>query len=306
MDIINDYQKYLLIDKKYSDNTIKAYINDINIFINYLDKKKLKYDNLNKDHISEYIKYLKNNKKTDRTIAHNISTLRGFYKFLLITNTIKYNPLEYINLPKIKKTLPNVLSIEEVDLLLDIKLNDNYSYRNKAMLELMYATGLRVSELVNLKLNDVILEDCLVRTMGKGSKERIIPFGDMALEALETYITKYRDTLVKNNINDYLFLNNHGNKMTRQGFEYILKSELEKKNIDKDITPHTLRHSFATHLLNGGANLRSIQMLLGHSDISTTKIYTHIGREKLKDDYKNFHRRDKEDLWNLNEYFYLF
>ena len=288
MDIVNDFQKYLLIDRKYSDNTIKSYINDINLFINYLDKKHLKYDNLTKDNIVDYIKEIKKT-KTDRTIAHNISTLRGFYKFLLINNYIKYDPLEYVVLPKISKTLPTVLTIEEVDKLLDIKLVDNYSYRNKAMLELMYATGLRVSELVNLKTTDIFLEECFVRTMGKGSKERVIPFGDIALEALETYITKYRDTFFKKEISDYLFLNNHGKKMTRQGFFKMLQKEAKFKGIKKEFSPHTLRHSFATHLLSGGADLRSIQEMLGHSNLSTTGIYTHISREELKNNYNKTH-----------------
>lgn len=287
MDIINDFQKYLLIDKKYSDNTIKAYINDLNIFINYLDNKHLKYNNLTKDNIRDYIKYISN--KSDRTVAHNISTLRSFYKYLLINNYITSNPLEYIVLPKLDKKLPKVLSIEEVDKLLDIKLTDNYSYRNKAMLELMYATGLRVSELVNLKVSDISLDQCLVRTMGKGSKERIIPFGDIALEYLEIYINQYRDTFFKKQISDYLFLNNHGKQMTRQGFFKILQKETKFKGINKEFSPHTLRHSFATHLLSGGADLRSIQEMLGHSNLSTTQIYTHISREELKENYSKTH-----------------
>ena len=288
MDIINDYQKYLLIDRKYSDNTIKAYINDIKLFFDYLDNNHLKYDNVSKDDIKNYIKKISKS-KTERTIAHNISTLRSFYKFLLINNYIKNNPLEYIVLPKISKNLPTVLTIDEVTRLLDIKLTDNYSYRNKAMLELMYATGLRVSELVNLKVNDVFLDECFVRTIGKGSKERVIPFGDICLEALETYITKYRDSFLKKEVNDYLFLNNHGKKMTRQGFFKMLQKEAKFKNINKEFSPHTLRHSFATHLLSGGADLRSIQEMLGHSNLATTGIYTHIAREELKENYNKIH-----------------
>lgn len=284
-----DFQKYLLIDRKYSDNTIKAYINDLKIFFLYLDKIKKNYKELTKDDIDNFIKELKENNKSDKTIAHNISTLRSFYKFLLITNNINNNPLENIILPKLSKKLPNVLSIEDVDKLLDIKLVDNYSYRNKAMLELMYATGLRVSELVNLKVQDISLDDCLVRTMGKGSKERIIPFGDIALDALDKYIHQYRDSFLKTEINDYLFLNNHGKKMTRQGFFKMLKKEAKFKNINVEFSPHTLRHSFATHLLSGGADLRSIQEMLGHSSLSTTQIYTHISREELKKKYQQTH-----------------
>ena len=171
----------------------------------------------------------------------------------------------------------------------DINLTDNFSYRNKAMLELMYGTGLRVSELVNLKLQDIDLTEDIVRTFGKGSKERIIPLGEYASFSLNEYINKYRSSMLKKYNNEYLFLNNHGNKMTRQGFFKIIKIIADQKGINKSLSPHTLRHSFASHMLKYGADLRTIQELLGHSDISTTQIYTHITNEKLKENYKEFH-----------------
>ena len=197
--------------------------------------------------------------------------------------------MEWIELPKIKKTLPKTLSIDDINKLLDFKLKDSFSYRNKAMLELMYSSGLRVSELVNVKINDIDNELCVIRVMGKGSKERIIPIGDYAIKYIDIYSKEHRNKLIKKQYNDYLFLNNHGKKMTRQGFFKIIKNIAKIQNIKTEFSPHTLRHSFATHLLNGGADLRSIQEMLGHSDISTTQIYTHVSKELLKENYDNFH-----------------
>ena len=283
---IKEFIEYLIIDKKYSENTVKSYNNDLKIFNNYINKQ---INNINENDIKNYIKYL--NKKNDntKTISHNISTLRSFYKFLLIEKKVNKNPMEYIELPKTKKSLPKTLSIEEIDKLLDIKLKDAFSYRNKAMLELMYSSGLRVSELVNVNIHDIDISNCIIRIMGKGSKERIVPLGDYAIKYIEIYLREYREKLVKRELNDYLFLNNHGKKMTRQGFFKILKQITKEKGIKTEFSPHTLRHSFATHLLNRGADLRSIQEMLGHSDISTTQIYTHVSKEKLKENYNNFH-----------------
>ena len=283
---IDEFCNYLLIDKHYSNNTIESYKRDLTKFYVYIDKDLKK---VSKDDIKNYLKHLYDDKMNERSIARNISTLKSFYKFLIINKTIKDNPMESISLPKLGKKLPNTLSEEDINKLLDIKLNDNYSYRNKAMLELMYATGLRVSELVNLKVYDVNLEEAIVKTMGKGSKERIIPIGDYALNALKTYINEYRSSLFKREVNDYLFLNNHGMRMTRQGFFKIIKKLASEQGIKKDFSPHTLRHSFATHLLSHGADLRIIQELLGHSDVSTTQIYTHVSNEELEDTFKKYH-----------------
>ena len=192
-------------------------------------------------------------------------------------------------MPKKYKCLPKTLSIEEIDKLLDIKLNDHVSYRNKAMLELMYSSGLRVSELVNVKIHDIDDSNCIIRIMGKGKKERIVPLGDYAIKYIDIYLKEHRNKLIKRELNEYLFLNNHGKKMTRQGFFKILKQLAQQKNIKTDFSPHTLRHSFATHLLNGGADLRSIQEMLGHESISTTQIYTHVSKEQLKENYNNYH-----------------
>lgn len=284
---ISKFIEYLIIDKKYSENTIKSYNNDLKKFTIFF--KNTNIAGLKEKNIKEYLKHLKDNNNDNRTINHNISTLRSFYKFLLIEKIINENPMEYIEMPKTKKTLPKTLSIEEIDKLLNFKLTDAFSYRNKAMLELMYSSGLRVSELINVSIHDIDTSNCVIRIMGKGKKERIVPLGDYAIKYIEIYIKEYREKLIKRELNEYLFINNHGKKMTRQGFFKIIKQLAKTQNIKTDFSPHTLRHSFATHLLNGGADLRSIQEMLGHESISTTQIYTHVSQEQLKENYKNFH-----------------
>jgi len=280
---------YLLIDKKYSNNTLASYDNDLSKYISFMVKNKIKLKDIKREDILNYIKYLKENNINQKTISHNISVIRSYYKFLITEKYLKNTPTEFIELPKIKKSLPNVLSIKEVDLLLDINLTDNFSYRNKAMIELLYATGLRVSELVNLTIDNIDLNECLLRTIGKGNKERIIPVGENAIYYLKEYLLYYRSSMLKDDVNNYLFLNNHGKKMTRQGFFKIIKKIAFEKGIKKDISPHTIRHSFATHLLEYGADLRSIGEMLGHSSVATTEIYTHISNEKLKKDYNDSH-----------------
>lgn len=285
---IEEFCKYLLIDKKYSNETINSYHNDLNKYYDYLIKNGLNVNEIKRKDIMEYTKYLKNENLSMRTINHNVSSLRSFYKFLLINDKFINNPMEYVKSPKIKKTLPKVLSYDEVKNLLDINLKSKYDYRNKAMLELMYATGLRVSELVNLKINDIDLKNDVVRTMGKGNKERIVPIGDYSILFVEEYINNYRCSLLKKTDTNYLFLNNRGQKLTRQGFYRIIKKIAEEKNIKTDISPHILRHSFATHLLDRGADIVSIKEMLGHSSLSTTQIYTHVSNSKIKNEYDNF------------------
>lgn len=281
---------YLLIDKKYSKNTIESYKRDLNKFNIFCNKKS---SSIKEADVKEYLKELTKLNESKTTISRNISSLRSYYKFLLTEKKISSNPMENIELPKLDKRLPKTLDENDIDVLLDIKLIDNYSYRNKAMIELMYATGLRVSELINLKIHDIDFDMALLKTLGKGSKERIVPIGDYALYYIKIYVDNYRNTMIKKEYNDYLFLNNHGKQMTRQGFFKILKKVALDNGINKDFSPHTLRHSFATHLLNHGADLRSIQELLGHSDISTTQIYTHVSNKQLRDNYDSFHPHSK-------------
>ena len=282
--LIEDFLRYLLIDKGYSKNTISSYRIDLERFNEYFKNK-----GINEIDNSDLKKYIKSLDLNEKSISRTISSLKSFYKFLIIEKIVKNNPTDGLYMPKVKKSLPNIMSVEDVTKLLDIKLDDHFSYRNKAMLELMYATGLRVSELVELKLNDIDFSDDIIRIMGKGSKERIIPIGDIALEYLEEYINNHRSLMLKGNSCDYVFLNNHGKKMTRQGFFKIIKKIAKDVGINSEISPHTLRHSFASHLLKYGADLRTIQELLGHSDISTTQVYTHIANEELRKNYDEYH-----------------
>ncbi len=285
---IEKFINYLLFEKKYSQNTIKSYERDLNKLKKYSNNKLIN----NKKDIEKYIEFL--NKDLDsRSISRNISTLKSFYKFLKLNKETEKNPMETITNPKLKKALPKVLNEDEINTLLDIKLNNSFDYRNKAMLELMYSSGLRVSELISLNVNDIDLENETVRIFGKGSKERIVPLNEYTTTALKQYITNHRKELFKHGENNYLFLNNHGTKMTRQGFFKMLKKIASEKGIKTDFSPHTLRHSFATHLLKYGADLRSIQELLGHSDISSTQIYTHITDEKLQKNYEEYHPHGK-------------
>lgn len=283
---IQDFKTYLQIDKKYSSNTIASYENDLKKLAHYTNKPIAK---VSKQDMLHVLKKLQKENLSNASINHFITSVRSFYKFLIINNIVKDNIMDFIANPKKEKYLPKVLSEKEINQLLDIPLNDAFDYRNKAILELMYATGLRVSELINLKINDVDLKMAIVRTIGKGSKERIIPLGDYALYYLKIYLENYRPLLLKRTLTDYLFLNNHGQELSRQGLFKIIQAQAKKQGIKKEISPHTLRHSFATHLLNGGADLRSIQELLGHSDISTTQIYTHVSNQKLNEDYHQFH-----------------
>ncbi len=285
---IEDFENYLLLEKKYSKNTISSYENDLQKFKIFFVEKQKTLKNLNNNDLKNYIHNL-NQKMNAKSVSRNISTLKSFYKFLMIEKYINKNPLTTIANPKIKKDLPKVLSEEEIIKLLDFKVKDNYGYRNKAMIELMYSSGLRVSELINVKITDIDLELEVIRIFGKGAKERIIPLGAYASMALKEYITYHRGSLLKKKNSDYLFLNSRGDKMTRQAFFKILKKIAKEQGIKTEFSPHTLRHSFATHLLKHGADLRSIQELLGHSDVSSTQIYTHITNEALKENYKNSH-----------------
>lgn len=286
---IRDFQNYLLIDKKYSNATIESYTYCLNKYCTFMEKNNLNLKTIKKNDIKDYLKYLKDNKMSPKTINQNMSCLRSFYKFLIIEKYLTADPLEYVEAPKFRKSLPKVLSKEEVDKLLDIDLINKYSYRNKAMLELMYATGVRVSELVNLKIHDIDYDMELLRTMGKGNKERIIPIGEYAMYYLKLYVNNFREELIKKNYTDYLFLNNHGKKISRQSFYKLIKELAIKKNIKTEFSPHTLRHSFATHLLDSGTDIKSIQEMLGHSSLQTTQIYTHVSNKKLENDYHNFH-----------------
>lgn len=287
--LLDKYLDYIKYECKLSNNTILSYNNDLQLFINHF---KGHIRSLNENDITIYISSL-NNAKKDTTIAHSITIIHSFYTFLLKEGIIYINPCN-IRHPKLAKHLPTYLTEEEIDILLNIELKTPLDYRNKAILELLYATGVRISELINLQLSNVDITNCIIRIMGKGKKERIVPINDVSLKYLNIYINEYRPLLIKKNINEFLFINNLGDKISRQGIFKIIKNEAKKKSIDKNISPHTIRHSFATHLLAHGADLRVIQELLGHSDISTTQIYTHLINEQIKSDYNAFHPRSNK------------
>ena len=291
-DAIDDFLNYCIFEKGLSDKTKESYKNDLIIYMNFLKKKGIStVTDIKSDHIKDFLKERSEEETT--TIAHNLTVIKNFHTYLLKEKIVSVNVSEFIERPKLRKSLPKTLSIEDIDILLDIKLNTPFDYRNKAMLELMYGCGLRVSELVNLEINDVDTVNCLIRIMGKGSKERDIPIGEYSIYYLNKYL-EVRALLLKGKSCNRLFLNNHGLGMTRQGFFKNLKQLLKDKGLNSEVSPHTLRHSFATHLINRGADLRSIQEMLGHSDISTTKIYTKISDEKVIEEYNEYHLRSKK------------
>lgn len=286
---IDDFLNYCIFEKGLSDKTRESYQNDLLVYSDFLKGKGIDDVCLIKSsHIKEFLK-ARSSEETS-TIAHNLTVIKNFHSYLLKENIVRGNEAEFIERPKLKKALPKTLSVTDVDKLLDIELKTPFDYRNKAMLELMYGCGLRVSELVALEINDIDMTNCLIRIVGKGNKEREIPIGEYSIYYLMEYL-KVREKLLKKKSCTKLFLNNHGNCMTRQGFFKNLKVILREKGLSEAVSPHTLRHSFATHLINRGADLRSIQEMLGHADISTTKIYTRISDEKVLDDYDKYHPR---------------
>lgn len=290
---IEDFINYIVVEKRLSNNTREAYTRNLEAYRKFLLKKNIKNtSNISTKDISNYLKSISELKSS--TISQKLTTIKEFHNYLFQTKVLKTDVAKDISRPKLSKTLPNVLSIEEVDKLLDIPLLDKFDYRNKAMLELLYASGLRTSELLDLKLGDIDLENCFLRCYGKSSKERMVPIGEYTLEYLEKYLN-IRAEFINENTEDYLFLSNRGTKLNRTTFYRILKSLLAKNNINADVSPHTLRHSFATHMLDQGADLKTIQELLGHSDINTTKIYTHISNNKIKKDYEEFHPRNTKE-----------
>ncbi len=291
--ILDNYQMHLITVKHINeDSSSYSYTDDIYKYLEYIENIGIKdATKIKEKNLISYLKYLDDNNYEVSSITRKIVSIKLFHKYLNLEYKINDESLRIVN-PKFRRKLPNILTIEEVDNLLDIKLNNAFDYRNKAMLELMYSSGLRISELVNLKLSDIDLDNGFVRCFGKGSKERIIPIGEYALDYLKKYINDYRDSMKKGYYTENIFLNNHGKNMTRQGFFLIVKKIAKEKNIDKNITPHMLRHSFATHLLNNGADLRTIQEMLGHSSITTTQIYTNVSADILKENYKLFNRRD--------------
>ncbi len=287
MRFIDEFLLDLKYAKNYSSNTIVSYQNDLSQFAEFV---KVNLDKVSGDDIKKYVKSLHELK--EKSLARKLSSLRMFYDFMVKRRFMDASPMTGIDGPKIGKYLPDVLSVEEVDRLLDFTCDNDFSFRNRCILELLYSTGLRISELVSLKLENIVLDEAFVKVMGKGSKERIVPLNDVALDYLEKYIKEVRPRMLKGVTTDDLFLNNHGKGLTRQAVFKVIKKRAEGIHLKKSISPHTLRHSFATHLLQNGADIRFIQELLGHAELGTTEIYTHVANETLKRDYDEYNPRD--------------
>lgn len=284
--LILKYLDYLKYECKYSNNTIDSYMYELKEYQIYFKNNSLL--NITTNDLKQYIQKSTKNIKTT-SISHKITVIKSFYNFLLDDELINKNPCMSLKMPKKDKLLPVYLTIDEINKLLDIKLDNPYNYRDKAILELLYATGIRISELVKLKISNIDFKEDLIRVIGKGSKERIIPITDEAKSYLDKYIYQYRPIILKDKNTEYVFVNRYGKPISRQSVFKFIKLECLKKNIKKDISPHTIRHTFATHLLQNGADLRIIQELLGHSDITTTQIYAHLINEQLKKDYEEYH-----------------
>ncbi len=290
---IEQYVNHIIIEKRLSENTIESYLRDLNEYADYLKKNQV--SDINEADTTSILSWLVNLQKqglSPKSRARHLITIRGFYKFIAEEGISSANPVQNIDIPKTGLPLPEIITYDEVRALLKIPDKTKpREMRNAAMLEILYGAGLRVSELVNMKVQDIDLKACFVRIFGKGSKERIVPIGSYARKTTADWINKARPVLLKNYSSPYLFVARAGKPMTRQGFWKIIKKYALLAGISKKISPHTLRHSFATHLLEGGADLRSVQAMLGHADISTTQIYTHISREYLIEMHKKYHPR---------------
>ncbi len=290
-ELVEEFLSYLASVKNYSQNTLLAYQSDLKDFIEYCGSLS-SVEEKNFEKLKDYLEYLKKRNYNPFSIARRLSSLRSFFKFLEVEKGYNTGFLLFLESPKLPFRLPKVLSLEEIEKLLNNPdLNDPLGYRDRTMLEVLYATGLRVSELVSLKFENLNLELGLVRVLGKGAKERLVPMGDYALKFLKTYIEGVRPLFVRERSKNFVFLNRRGAPLTRQRFWQIIKEYAKKCGLEDKVSPHVIRHSFATHLLQGGADLRALQMMLGHSSLSTTQIYTHLDYKKLKEVYEKHHPR---------------
>ena len=288
---IKNFLEFIKSDKKLSKNTLESYQRDILQYQEYLEEKKINYKEVNNENVLGYLDYLKGLDKKASTISRHLASIRLFYQYLLKNKIVKEDPTKGIQSPKIEKKAPSVLSSQEVSLLLEQPNGEGLkSIRDKAMLEVAYATGMRVTEIISLNVSDIDIESSLV-TCKNENKQRIIPLGKLSLSALKEYMTIARPNMIKDDNETALFVNVNGKRLTRQGFWKIIKIYKEQAHITKDITPHVLRHSFATHLLQNGADLKSIQTMLGHSDISSTQVYMQFQDDSLKNIYNKAHPR---------------
>ena len=289
------YENYLKLEKSLSMNSVAPYINDVNKLIDFLDKeyKKISPDKVKLQHLKSFVEWLNERGVSPRTQARTISGIKSFYKYMLIEGKVTNDPTSLLESPKIVRKLPDVLSMEEIDMLIEaVELEKSEGQRNKAMLETLYSCGLRVSELVNLKLTNLFFEQGFIKVEGKSEKERLVPVSNRAVDEINKYLSGYRKKLkISKESENVLFLNRRGKKLSRVMIFTIIKNLSEKIGLNKKISPHTFRHSFATHLINGGADLRAVQEMLGHESILTTEIYTHLDRDYLKSTIHQFHPR---------------
>ncbi|HPB05082.1 MAG TPA: site-specific tyrosine recombinase XerD [Prolixibacteraceae bacterium] len=294
-DSIKGFEEYLRLEKGLSGNSINAYINDITKLLEFIKSnfKGITPQKVRLNHLKSFIEYLNERGVSPRTQARTISGIKSYFKFLLIEESINSDPTSLLEAPRIGRKLPDVLSLEEIDSLINaIDVEKPEGQRNRAILETLYSCGLRVSELVSLKISDLFLEQGYVKIKGKGEKERLVPISPRAIAEIKKYVETYRKTLkIASNAKDILFLNRRGQMLSRVMIFTVIKNLAEAINLNKKISPHTFRHSFATHLIEGGADLRSVQEMLGHESILTTEIYTHLNKEYLKDTINRFHPR---------------
>lgn len=302
--LLRKYMNFVKLEKRLSLNSVEAYERDLTDFLEYLDRSKLCLTQVDSVNVSEYIIHLSRDKDfSDRSLARAVSSMRGFFKFLIDDDFITSEMLEILEPVKLKKSLPMFLTMEELQQLFSaVDTSTASGFRDRTMLEMFYSSGLRVSELVDLKLGNIYRREQLLLVFGKGSKERVVPYSDNAAYFLHTYIDTMRHTLIKKgDYNDFVFINNRGEQMTRQGVWKKLKEFAKLAGITKEISPHKLRHTFATHLLEGGADLRSVQMLLGHSSINTTEIYTHVEQAVIQKEFERKHPREDIDAEKKND-----
>ena len=293
---IEKFIKYLKEQKNYSKYTISTYEEDLYFLKTYLEKEDISYLDVDYSVIRLYFNYLDSFNYSKNTIAKKITSARSFYKYLARNNKIKTNPFSLCSLPKKDNLLPKFLYYNELEEMFSSCDDSNLGIRNRCILELLYATGMRVGELVNIKLNDIDLKEKYIKILGKGNKERIVYFGDYAKEYLEKYIYEVRDNLLKNKKSDYLFINNSGTNLSARGVELVIKNIIKETSIKSNITPHVLRHTFATHLLNEGCDILSVQELLGHESLRATQVYTHITNEGLRNIYNISHPRNHKNI----------
>lgn len=290
---INSYLEYLKKELCYTKDTIKSYEVDLKQYEMFLKLNKINFKNMDKDNARLYLKYLDGLNLSNKSVARKMSSIRGFYDFLLDIQTVDTNIFKSISNPKIEKKLPDFLNYEEINNLLEsIETDTPLKIRNRLLLELIYATGIRLSECSLLKVKDIDIYSCSIKVMGKGQKQRVVYYGEYAQKYLEMYLSIARGKLLKNKESEYLFINRFGNRLHDEGIENVLKEQVKKISLKHKISIHTLRHTFATHLLNSGADIKTVQELLGHSSLATTEIYTHITSERIRDVYNKTHPRN--------------